>query len=224
VVFSENSQKCALLLHGVRSDRRSMIQRAKFLKGIGLTSLLIDMQAHGETPGQEISFGHLEAKDAENGMEYLKRKLGCEKILVIGQSLGGAAALLGTVASKADALILESVFPTIEEAVKNRLEVKLGPFGRLIAPLLYLQIPLRVNVPLAELRPIEGLKKLSTPVFIIGGEADLSTKVEETVRMYNVTTSEKKLWVVNGAAHQDIHKYAKQEYEILVGAFINKVL
>ena len=36
---------------------------------------------------------------AEFQLEYLRTNLDCEKVLVIGQSLGGAAALLGSVAS-----------------------------------------------------------------------------------------------------------------------------
>jgi esterase/lipase len=85
VLSSGESHKCALLLHGVRSDRTSMIERAQYLKTLGITSVLIDMQAHGETKGQIISFGYFESKDADNGMKYLKTNAGCEKIIVIGQ-------------------------------------------------------------------------------------------------------------------------------------------
>ena len=42
-------QQCALLLHGVNADRTSMIDRAKFLKTLGISSLAIDLQAHGLT-------------------------------------------------------------------------------------------------------------------------------------------------------------------------------
>lgn len=221
---TEQVKKCALLLHGVRSDRTSMIERSEFLRTIGITSVLIDMQAHGETPGENISFGYFEAIDAANGFSYLKNEVGCEKIIVIGQSLGGAAALLGSVAIDADALILESVYPTIEEAVTDRIESRLGALGKLLAPLLYYQIPLRINVPLEKLRPIESLKNIKAPVFIIGGSLDLSTKVTETIRMYDSTNSKKQIWIVDGATHQDMYAYAKQEYESRVSDFIIKVL
>ena len=75
----------------------------------------------------------------------------------LGVSLGGAATLLGKTAVEADALVLESVFPTIEEAVADRIEARLGSVGRLLAPLLYEQIPLRIGVPIEKLRPIESL-------------------------------------------------------------------
>ena len=52
-----------LLMHGVRSNRQSMI-RAELLNAHGFAVLLFDFQAHGESPGNRITFGHLEAMDA----------------------------------------------------------------------------------------------------------------------------------------------------------------
>jgi pimeloyl-ACP methyl ester carboxylesterase len=62
--FSPGStgQGAVLLLHGVRGDRRDMLSRAEFLHGLGYAVLLIDFQAHGESPGQHITFGALESE------------------------------------------------------------------------------------------------------------------------------------------------------------------
>ena len=59
-VAAGGEQRCVLLLHGVRSDRTSMVARARFLKKSGFASLLIDLQAHGETQGEKITFGFRE--------------------------------------------------------------------------------------------------------------------------------------------------------------------
>src|SRR5436190_13776398 len=40
-----------LLMHGVRGNRTSMLDRARFLSHSGYTVLLFDFQAHGESPG-----------------------------------------------------------------------------------------------------------------------------------------------------------------------------
>src|SRR5262245_12218102 len=63
-VSAGDGAPCVLLMHGVRADRRSMIERARLLRGAGYSSLLIDLQAHGETPGSHITFGHLESANA----------------------------------------------------------------------------------------------------------------------------------------------------------------
>lgn len=201
-----------------------MIGKSLFLKENGITSLLIDLQAHGETPGDEITFGIRESRDAENGLQYLRAKENCEKVIAIGQSLGGASALLGAGPIKVDALILESVYPTIEEAVENRLEMRLGSAGRLLAPLLYQQVPLRINASLDELKPINALKKLHVPVFIISGTNDQRTKVDETKRMYVEANEPKQLWLVDGAAHEDLLAYSPEEYKTKIMDFIKHSL
>ncbi|WP_020394626.1 alpha/beta hydrolase [Thiolinea disciformis] len=221
---SESNSICALLLHGVRSNRASMIGRASFLKDMGISSLLIDLQAHGETLGSEITFGIRESVDAANGVSFLKEVKECGKIVAIGQSLGGASALLGNGPIHVDALILESVYPTIEEAVQNRLEMRLGKMGKIIAPFLYLQIPLRIDVSLSELKPIEAIKKVNVPVFIISGSNDEHTKAEETERLFHAANESKQLWLVKGAAHEDLLSYRPEEYKAKISSFIKQSL
>ncbi|MGH1376728.1 MAG: alpha/beta hydrolase [Alphaproteobacteria bacterium] len=111
------TRKCIILMHGVRSDRRSMIKRAKFLKAKGYSSLLFDFQAHGETKGEFITFGYKEARNAEKVVSYTKALKECSRVGIIGQSLGGAASLLGKAPLSADALVLEAVYPDIEAAL-----------------------------------------------------------------------------------------------------------
>lgn len=224
ILRAENSTTCALLIHGVRANRTRMIGRAEFLHEIGITSLLIDLQAHGETPGEEITFGLKESVDAANGVAYLRSTEACQKVVAIGQSLGGASALLGKGPIDVDALVLESVYPTIEEAVEDRLEMRFGKIGRLAAPLLYWQIPLRIDASLDEFHPIEAIKKVTSPVFIIGGTDDMSTKVDETRRLFESANSDKDLWLVNGAAHEDIFIFDPNAYKEKLTNFLNKVL
>ncbi len=224
VLRAESNRVCALLMHGVRSNRSSMIKRSVYLKDNGITSLLIDLQGHGETPGSEITFGLKESRDAANGLRYLQEKEHCDKVVAIGQSLGGASALLGDGPVKVNALILESVYPTIEEAVEDRLEIRFGKLGRLAAPLLYWQIPLRINTSLDDLKPIDALKKVKVPVFIISGTKDQHTKVNETQRLYEAANETKQLWLVDGAAHEDLFSYAPAEYQAKVMSFIKRYL
>lgn len=211
--------RCALLMHGIRSDRRAMIGRARFLHGAGFTALAIDLQAHGATPGQMITFGHREANDARNGVAYLRAN-GCRTVVAVGQSLGGAAALLGEGPLDADAIILESVYPTIEDAVANRLAMRFGEIGRLAAPLLYWQIPLRAGAGRDQLRPLDAMRKLRVPVLVAGGTSDRQTPPDETRRLYDAAPGRKMLWLVTGAAHEDLFAFDKAQYEDKVRAFL----
>ena len=109
------------------------------------------------------------------------------------------------------------MYPTIEEAVENRLAIYFGPPGKLLSPLLLMQLPLRAGVDPAQLYPYEAMSHLAAPVLVIGGEMDRHTPLSETRRIYDAAPQPKQLWIVSGAAHVDFHEFARAEYEQRVG-------
>src|SRR5579864_924903 len=126
-----------LLLHGMGANRTSMLERARFLHARGYAVLAPDFQAEGESSGDHVTFGKLESLDAEAALAFLRDRVPGERIGVIGVSMGGAAALVGSSPLSADAMVLESVYPTFGDAVADRFGTWLGPFGivgRLLAP------------------------------------------------------------------------------------------
>ncbi len=209
-----------LLLHGVRSDRRQMQQRALFLNRLGYTVLSIDLASHGESDGTRITFGAHEAHSVRAAIAYLRRGLPGEKIGVIGVSLGAASTVMARPGKTIDALVVESMYPTIEEAVQNRLAARAGAPGAWLAPLLLQQVPLRTDVPLSALRPLDAMAQLACPVFVLGGALDVQTPASETRRIFDAVRQPKQLWLVDGAAHQDLHDYAAGEYERRIAAFL----
>jgi uncharacterized protein len=119
-----------VLMHSVRANRLSMLERARMLHAFGFSVLLFDFQAHGETTGERITFGHLEALDAAAAVAFARSRLPGEKIGAVGLSLGGAAALLGPSPLPVDALVLEAVYSDIGAAIENRLRLAFGvPVG-----------------------------------------------------------------------------------------------
>jgi len=213
-----------LLLHGIRADRRQMLGRAHFLHAAGYSVLLIDLQAHGETPGEHIGFGLPESGDVRTALAWLRKQLPGQPIGIIGVSLGGAAAILGEPAADADALVLESVYSSIEHAVENRLAIRLGPAGRYLAPLLLWQIEARLGISPAQLQPLQAITRLHSPLLLIAGSEDRHTVAAESRALFAQAPSPKALWMVDGAAHQDLHRYAPQRYQTTVLAFLQRYL
>ena len=209
-----------LLLHGVKSNRLQMLDRAKFLQKAGYSVLLIDFQAHGKSLGEKITFGYLEALDAESAYMYLEKRIHSRNIAVIGVSLGGAAALVGNVKNKAKIMILESVYPTLEEAIIDRLEIYLGSIGAYLSPLLTLQLKPRLGFGVDALRPIDHITKRKGAVVIIAGEKDRHTKLIESQRLYSKASDPKELWIVENAKHQDFHKLLGKSYELKILGYL----
>jgi len=214
-----------LLLHGVRGNRLQMLARAHWLQREGIASLLIDLPAHGESSGERITFGRREAPAVDAALAWLRTRLPGEKVGAIGVSLGGASLLFAKRQPELDALVLESVYPTIEDAVQDRLSMRLGPTAATaLAPLLLVQLPLRLDLTAADLRPIGAIGGVRAPLLLASGTEDQHTRWPETEAMFAAARQPKALWPVPGAAHVDLHDFAPAAYEARLGPWLHAQL
>ncbi|MBL8498344.1 alpha/beta hydrolase [Nitrosomonas sp. JL21] len=213
-----------LLVHSMRSNRLEMLGRARFLRNQGYSVLFIDLYAHGETPGENISFGLHESDSVVASVNYLRRTFPRERIGAIGASLGAAAIVLAKQNLNLDAVILESLHPTIEEAVENRLRLHFGEYGTVLMPVILAYLSLQLNTAMDQLSPIHKIDHLRSPVLFIAGTRDAHTTQPETERLYAAARTPKELWVVPGAGHFNMHSYAGREYEYRVSAFLAQYL
>jgi uncharacterized protein len=212
-----------LLLHGAGANRESMLGRAQFLHDEGFTVLAPDFQAHGESPGEHVTFGARESLDAAAAMAYLHEVAPGERVGVIGVSMGGAATLLGPGPIAANAFVLESVYPTIRNAVSDRLATWFGPLGgvaRLFTSPLIGVVGSEIGVGERELQPIDRIGRITAPLLLISGTEDPYTPIAEAESLYAHAPARKSFWPVAGAGHEDLHQFAPREYEQRVGTFL----
>ena len=210
-----------LLLHGVRGSRRAMVARALFLHRLGFATLAIDLPGHGESPAHRITFGANESHGVVAALAWLARRCPGERIGAIGVSLGAASLVLARPDPAPAAVVLESMYPTIEEAVSDRLALHAGALASVLAPVLLWQMPWRLDISTNELHPIDALPALRAPLLIAAGDVDRHTTRAETERLYAAARApDKSLWIVPGAAHVDLHAYAPADYERRVGGFL----
>lgn len=207
-----------ILLHPVRADRRAMLERARFFSEQGYGVLLIDMQAHGESAGENITVGYLEKLDVAAAVDFVKQEQPDHRIGIDGWSLGGAATLLAS-PMEVDAIVIESVYPTITDAVYDRVAIRLGPAKHLVAPALLWQLEPRLGVAPSDLRPIDFVDKINCPLLMIAGDADAHTPVEETRRIFATAVEPKKLVLFPNAEHEDLMKFDRERFVVEVGGF-----
>jgi uncharacterized protein len=208
----ESPDAVLILLHGYQESRLTMLPRAKRFREAGYAVVLIDHQAHGESTGEQISIGHLERHDAQAAVVFARATYPQAKIGVLGASMGGAAALFASPLA-IDALVIESVYPTIRQAIYNRVAERLGPFAWLPANLLLIQLQPRIGVSPAEMRPIDRVADVACPIFVIAGAKDPATPSNETEALFAAASAPKELWLVPDAGHEDLRKAAGSEYD-----------
>jgi len=206
-----------VLMHGIRANRLAMVRRALVLHEHGFGVLLFDFQAHGESPGQHITLGHLESLDASAAVAFAREHHPGEKIGAIGLSLGGAASLLGSQPLHVDALVLESVYSDIQPALTNRLRVRLGRIAGPVvtpvaAPLLEMLMPPILRVRLEELRPVDRIGAVVAPVLVASGTIDPYTPIAEAETLFAHAPEPKQFWPVAGAGHVDLERYDRAAY------------
>jgi esterase/lipase len=213
-----------LLLHGIRGSRLDMLGRARFLAKQGYSILLIDLPAHGESQAENITYGINESDGVKAAFAYLLRQLPNEKIGVIGVSLGAASFVFAASDVAPHAVVLESMYPTITEAVTDRLRLHLGNIAGLLSPLLLWQLPLRLGISPKDLRPIDGISSIHAPILIAAGSIDQHTTLAETKRLFDAANQPKELWIVEGAAHVNLHNFNPSAYKLKISAFFAKHL
>jgi fermentation-respiration switch protein FrsA (DUF1100 family) len=114
------------------------------------------------------------------------------------------------------------MYPTIAEAVTDRLTQRLGPAGQALAPLLLWQLPLRLGITADELRPVGGMPSLRAPVLVMSGSLDQHTTLAESRRIFEAAAEPKEFRAVEGAAHVDLFTYAPQAYASTVLPFLGR--
>jgi alpha-beta hydrolase superfamily lysophospholipase len=223
-VAGQPGKGVVILMHGVHANRLVMVSRAEFLSHAGYSVLLFDFQGHGESIGKVITFGFLESRDATAAVEFIRKQCPGEKIAVIGVSMGAASALLAEPPLPVSAMILESSYPTIYQATEDRMAARFGFLGKLATPLLTFQLKLRLRISADDLKPVEHARKITVPKFFIAGTADRDTTLPESQALFDAAAEPKQFWPVVGAAHVDMHAFAKTEYEKGILDFLAKNL
>ena len=218
-VPGEPNRGAIVLMHGVRANRLQMLERAQLFHARGFAVLLFDFQAHGESPGQAITFGYLESRDARAAFDFLRGKLPDERIGVLGVSLGAAAAVLAEKPLEADAMVLEAVYGSFDDALMNRLAMRFGIFRHILFTLYKAQVHPRLGFDPDWLNPARAIAKLHAPLLLIAGEVDRHATLAEVKAVYAAANDPKELWIIPGAAHTDFHHFATEEYERRVLGF-----
>jgi pimeloyl-ACP methyl ester carboxylesterase len=215
-----------VLLHGIKSSRGQFVDEVSWLTKAGFAVLAIDFRGHGESQQLARSFGFYEARDAHAAVNWLRRKQQGAPIGVIGFSLGGAAALLGDRGPvRADALVLDAVYPDIHAAIRNRIALRAGDtLAMLGEPLLSYQSYVRFGTSPDALSPAKALSRFKGPTLMIGGAEDVYTSPAEVRAMAQKATQLEDVWIIPGQPHGAVSSIYAPEYQARILGFFEKHL
>jgi len=213
-----------LFIHGIASNRESLLEQAISLHKLGYTALLFDLRGHGSSEGCLTTLGHHEVKDVCAALAFLKTQthLNSDRLAVMGHSMGAATALLASSKLKFEAMVLESCYAE----VKANLAASIKAFTNLpVVPFVQMMLflgTLRTRVDLSELRPVEALSGLkNTPILFIHGQKDKTILPSNSEGLFEKKQGLKQLVLIEGVGHSSLPK-ACASFEQSLTNFLTK--
>ncbi|MDH5649185.1 MAG: alpha/beta fold hydrolase [Gammaproteobacteria bacterium] len=207
-----------LHLHGNAENISTHIGNVYWLPEQDFNVFLLDYRGYGASQGKANLDGVHE--DARAALDYLvaRKDIPPNKIIVFGQSLGGAIAIF-TVAhtthrDQIKAMVVESSLSDYRKITRE----KLSSFW-LTWPL---QWPLSYTMP-DLYSPLAVVDKISPiPFLIIHGDNDPIVPLHHGQRLFNAAKEPKQMWLVKGGAHTQAT--GKQEYRKRLIDYFEEVL
>lgn len=224
---SENAPS-VVLLHGNGGDRGSCLDLAELFATEGCGVLLVTMRAHGDSSGETMDFGFSDRSDVVSAVEFLERRRPGRPVVVLGRSLGSAAAVFASdeLGERVRGYVLECPYRDLRTAVRRRTRAYLpwplnevAYLGLLTVAPLFLEEVDRI----APIEAIEGIPS-EVPILILAGGADHLADPSEAAALHQRVLSHSRLVVFEGAGHLGLFQAASGRYRREILDFLTSVV
>ena len=211
------SGEAVIVHHGVGDSRGGVLDLVTMLLRHGFQVLNVDSRAHGVSGGSIVTYGILETEDVRRWVAWLRGPRGASAVYGLGESMG-AAIMIQTLGEQPpfDAVVAECPFAGFESIVSYRAGRRTGIPQVLLWPVVrsaFLYARLRHGVDLYRADPLGCIRRATTPVLLIHGEADLDITPEHSRLLHEANPRSTELWVVPGAGHTNAGAIAREEFE-----------
>lgn len=182
-----------LHLHGNAANVTNHLPLVAWLPARGYNVLMLDYRGFGRSEGKPTLDGIVD--DALAALQYVRTRpdVDRERLVVFGQSLGGATALrmLARDAAGVRLAIIDSSFPSYRGIARD------AAAGSGMAALASLAAP---GLPGADKDPVTALKSIRVPVIFVHGTRDAVIPHANSDALHAAAPSNQ-LWKIPGADH-----------------------
>jgi fermentation-respiration switch protein FrsA (DUF1100 family) len=183
-----------LYFHGNGGNVSHRLERTKMLvDSLGLDVFLVDYRGYGKSSGAPSEAGL--CADGEGIYEAARaRGFTPDRIVLFGESLGGAVAVETALKKPARAIILEAPFLSIPKMART-----IYPF----LPSFLVRTKFDNETKIG---------RVGIPKLIVAAEMDDVVPFEQTRRLFEVAAEPKQFFVIRGAAHNNTYIVGGREY------------
>ena len=222
------SDKWVLLLHGYTGWKEEMYQFAYWYSEQGFHVLVPDLRCQGESEGDFIGMGWTDHYDCELWIDYILMQTPEAQIVLHGQSMGAATALIMAgspeVSGQIMAVVSDSAYTEAYEMFGDKItewfHLPAAPFVDSAC----LMLRLRGGYNLKDASPLSAVAKSRIPTLFIHGDQDRMIDVGMSYELFEAASGEKELFIVEGAGHAQAQDKDPEEYYGQIDAFLKRYL
>lgn len=185
------SAPAALLwFHGNAGTMADRLDQAALFHRAGLSLFMVGYRGYGESEGRPTERG-LRA-DAIACLREARRR--SAKVVLFGQSLGGAVAIDLATREKVDGVIAEAAFTSLADMVGVATGLPLGVLFR------------------GRFDSLSKIVRVGAPLLVVHGDRDEVVPAAMGGRLFAAAREPKQIWIVRGASHNDVFAVGGAEY------------
>lgn len=213
-----------LMIHGYRgSAERDMPGGALRCFRLRRSALVVDQRASGSSDGSVITFGINESRDCLAWVDFLEKRFGKErKIILTGISMGASTVLMAAGRDLPDNVIgiLADCGYSSQKDIICKVIRQMGLPAKPLYPLVKLGAKLFGKFDLEADTPVQAMRRCKKPVIFFHGEADEFVPCEMSRISYDACGAKKMLVTVPDAGHGLAYIVDPQRYvDALYGFF-----
>ena len=213
---SSAAKGTVLHLHGNAANISNHLPLVAWLPKAGFNVLMLDYRGFGRSEGKPTLEGVVE--DALAALRALRTRgdVDAGKLIVLGQSIGGATALRMLAADREGVrlAVIDSAFASYRGIARDAAlqSVVLAPFLPLALPWL----------PPAQRDPIAMLSRLDLPLLFVHGTGDAVIPFKHSEQLYAAAREPKRFIRAAGAQHMEAMMRSRVQADVL-GAMLEAV-
>lgn len=224
LIENPDAKGTVLMFHGYRTHPEVDFSASSHVYyESGNHILLIDQRASGKSEGKYIGFGVLESRDCKSWAEYIEKRFGPDKeIIIAGLSMGASTVLMAAglgLPENVTGIVADSAFSSPKEIIQKKIHQSYHCNGRLITAGIGLFSRMLAGYSLDEMSVLDAMKENQIPVFFIHGKKDRLVPVEMTIRAAKLCPAPKEVLLVEEGEHGTGYLMENETYERMLREF-----
>ena len=223
---SAENHKWALVLHGYTGWKEEMYPFACWYHEEGYHVIVPDLRCQGESEGDFIGMGWTDHYDCTLWIDYILAQDADARIVIHGQSMGAATALMMTGEEDTSNHIMAVVSDCAYTDAYSMFGDKVKEWFYLPAfPLVdsaRFVLQLRGGYDLMNASALNAVAKSNTPTLFIHGASDAMISVQMSKDLYEAAACPKEILIVEGAGHAQAQDKDPEAYYETIRDFLEE--